>query len=187
MLAGALAATPAAAGVPRPVRPPLPSPLPPIERMADDDPLAGDAAGYWDGQVVRIADLHWRFGLAHELGHVFDERSLDAGERQRFATLQAQTYDEHGRADGTDGSEDLPWLTLAENPDGTVTSSYGDLGEVFADAYANCRLGRVVASGHLWETGYGYDPAPQQHRAICKLIARAAGTPGAPLAADGWR
>jgi hypothetical protein len=187
VLALAILSAPAWAGVQRPVKPPLPNPMPRIVKMTDDDPMAASAAGYWDGEVIHMGDPSYKFGVRHELGHAYDEMYLDAAERQRFATLQAQTYDERGRVDGTDGSETLRWVTIAENPDGTVTASYGDPGELFADAYGACRSGYVVASGHTWETGYGYQPTAKQHRTICKAIARMASDPGTPLSPDGWR
>lgn len=169
----------ASAHVPRPVKPPLPSPMPPVVQMAQDDPMY-EYAGYFDGTTVHVADLSYKFGVRHELGHVVDERYLDAGERQRFARLQAEEYDGNTLI-GHDGTEADPWFSWAEDPGSDVlTSSYGDLGEKFADAYAACRSGYVREPGHLWETAYGYEPAAKQHQAICKFIYKAMRDPGQP-------
>jgi hypothetical protein len=46
---------------------------------------------------------------------------------------------------------------------------------------------RVVAPGHVWETGYGYYPTQRQHLRVCRMIARAMKDPGTPLATDGYR
>lgn len=183
-----MAAAPAGASQ-RPARPPLPSPMPPVVQMAADDPMSS-YGGYWDGTAIHVDDVNYKFGVAHEAGHVFDEQYLDPGERQRFAELVSRIYDKKGRLVGHDGRQDMPWFRIAENPDGTVTSGFGDIGELFADAYASARLGRIRAPNHMWDTAYGYEPTEKQHRLIAKFMVHAALDRGAPITYDngeGWR
>lgn len=201
----ALAAPAASAKTQRPVRPPAPSPMPAVATMPSEDQceqqnaaaiaergdsavvVPCDVAGYFDGSTIWLADPSYRFGRQHELGHVFDEQFMDAGERQRFAELQSELWDVVRGRDirvGSNDSDQDPWFTVGENPDGSITSGYGDLGELFADAYAACRLGLVRAPNHMWETGYGYEPGLSQHRRICKMISKAAQDRGAPAKAD---
>jgi hypothetical protein len=165
----------AAAHVQLPVRPPLPTPMPQIIRGAC--PGLPDAAGcnvpigdedatgrvYATGAVFTTG---YRFTTMHELGHAFDATRMDDGERARFGTL-------------VDHPDEF-WSSTYTDEQGRLIQSPDSLAEIFADAYANCRLRRVVAPGHLWEAGYGYFPTARQHRQVCKLIARAgldAGTP----------
>lgn len=167
----------------RPVRPPLPNPMPQIVRMATNDPMANGFAGYYDGAVIHVIDPRDKFTVRHELGHAFDAQYMDAGERQRFATLLA--CDRYG----CNGEQDLYWTTAGDDPlTGMYVTDPGSVSEKFADAYAACRSRYVIASDHVWETGYGYSPPTnRQHLRVCRMIANAAKDPGTPLDADGWR
>lgn len=159
--------------VQRPVKPRLP-PMPTIlEQNCPGDP---DVAGCYDddADVLYIADRSYRFGLLHELGHVFDAKLLDAGERQRFAQLMHKPDDR--------------WETYwsPEGRPGDAEAWPSSLNEVFGDAYATCRLQYVRESGHYWEAGYNYYPTAAQHRRVCRFIADAAIDAGRP-AQRGWR
>jgi hypothetical protein len=94
-----------------------------------------------------------RMVLYHELGHVFDLRVLSRSARRRFRRIM------HLRR---------AWFQGPVPP-----------AELFADAYARCaRFGRVHSGGRLanpTRSVYGYHPTLRQHRAVCTLIARAAG------------
>jgi hypothetical protein len=148
----------AAAHVQLPVRPPLPTPMPQIIRGAC--PGLPDAAGC----NVPIGDED-ATGRVYATGAVFTTG-------YRFTTMH-----ELGHAFDATRMDDGERYT---DEQGRLIQSPDSLAEIFADAYANCRLRRVVAPGHLWEAGYGYFPTARQHRQVCKLIARAgldAGTP----------
>lgn len=111
-----------------------------------------------------------RFATEHGLGHIFDVTMMDDGERSAF---------EHAL-----GRIDEQWsFTFVE--DGRVVQSPASLAETFADAYANCRLGRVVASGRAWEAGYDYYPTAREHRRICGIITRAGRDPAPPVSPPG--
>lgn len=183
LIASLATATPASAHITRPIRPPLPNPLPQIVTMAANDPVQEIGAGYFDGQTVHVIDVHDKFLVRHELGHVYDNLYLDARERQRFANLL------HCDRYGCDGEQDLYWTDAITDPDtGLYVTAPDSLSEVFADAYAACRSQLVIGSGHTWETGYGYQPATnREHLKVCAMIARASQSPGQQLAADGWR
>lgn len=213
LIASLALAFPAAAKSQRPVQAPLPNPMPRVAQMPGEDQceqqnaaniaasgdsafvIPCDVAGFYDGETIWLADPSYRFGRAHELGHVFDEQFMDAGERQRFASIQSELWDDiggkHEKQIGSNDSDHDPWFSVAENLDGTVTTAYGDLGEIFADAYAACRLRMVRGSNHTWETGYGYEPGAAQHRRICKLIYNAGQDRGVPAKFDengyAWR
>jgi hypothetical protein len=89
--------------------------------------------------------------LYHELGHVFDFKVLNHRERRRFKRVM------HLRRPGWFGGG-------------------GRTAESFADGYSLCALGHRLR----FATPYGYRPTRRQHRAVCKLIARAAAPRGAP-------
>jgi hypothetical protein len=172
VITGLLAMPAVAAARPLAVaRPPLPQPMPQILRAACpglEDEVAGCFIGageadvygtaYPAGAVFTSGD---QFETAHELGHAFDATMMDDGERNRFATLV--------------GRLDEYWSSTYTDEQGRLIQSGDSLAEAFADAYANCRLGHVVASGHAWEAGYDYYPTARQHRMICKMISRAGG------------
>jgi hypothetical protein len=94
-----------------------------------------------------------RMVLYHELGHVFDLQVLSRSARRVFRRILRVR---HG------------WFR------GSVAPA-----ELFADAYASCaRFGRWHSGGSLanpTRSVYGYRPTLRQHRAVCALIARAAG------------
>lgn len=168
----------------RPAQPPLPQPLPEII-IGECPGMEGEAAGCFFG--INEADLHGRvyptggvysvkrdrFTILHELGRAFDATMMDAGERNAFADLLDR--------------EDEMWSSSYEDEEGRVIEDPRSLAGVFGNAYANCRMGHVVASGHTWEAGYDYFPTARQHRAICAMITRAAVDVGAPVSADGFR
>jgi hypothetical protein len=89
--------------------------------------------------------------LYHELGHVFDFKVLNRRERRRFKRVM------HLRRRGWYGGG-------------------GRAAEWFADGYSLCALGHRLDAA----TPYGYQPARRQHRAVCRLISRAAKPRGAP-------
>jgi hypothetical protein len=103
------------------------------------------------------------FAAEHELGHFFDARNLDDEEREQLQFRMGIRLD-------------IPW----ENPrvfgDGCGVDQCPS--EMFADAYANCALGRSPAGHHRahgritggWESPYGYAPSASQHRTICATI-----------------
>lgn len=163
-------------------RPPLPAPMPQLVMAecpglpeaggcyigADETDVNGDV---WPtGAVFTSGD---EFATAHELGHAFDESMMDTGERQRFSTLY--------------GKQTKAWSSSYVDAAGRLVQTPGSLSELFADAYANCYLGHVVAPDHTWEAGYGYYPTARIHRLICAMIKRAGTDKGIPVAADGSR
>jgi hypothetical protein len=94
-----------------------------------------------------------RLVLYHELGHVFDLRVLSRSARRHFQRVL------HLRRG---------WFRGSVPP-----------AELFADAYARCvRYGPRHSGGRRanpTRSVYGYQPTLRQHRAVCALIARAAG------------
>jgi hypothetical protein len=170
------------AALKRPARPPLPDPMP--QMTIGECPGEGEAAGCYIG--IGEADINGnvyahgatftvdrsRFARLHELGHAYDATMMDAGERNRFASLMDMS--------------DLLW-TWSDDIDGAIVQSPGTPAEKFADAYAACRMGLVVGSGHTWWTGYGYFPTARQHRRICGVITRAGRDAGTPASPDGDR
>jgi hypothetical protein len=155
---------------------PLPRPLPAIVHghcpgISENDMTEGcydDTANTL--YVDRGVD---RFGINHELGHAYDEDYMDATERQRFATLVGAPRD--------------AWNATTVTPDGYLVQSDDAVSELFADAYAACRLRMLPMIGHDWVLVYGYMPRAPRHVKICGLIARAALTPGTPVDVQGWR
>jgi hypothetical protein len=83
--------------------------------------------------------------LYHELGHVFDLTVLNGPERRRFKRIMRMRR--------------ARWFGGRRMP-----------AEWFADGYARCALGRRM----LAKSVYGYRPTRRQHRAVCRLIKRAA-------------
>ncbi|HEY4279402.1 MAG TPA: hypothetical protein VGM91_14355 [Conexibacter sp.] len=147
--------------------------------------MEGEVAGCFFG--IAEADVHGRvyptggvysltndrFTVLHELGRAFDATMMDAGERNRFASILAR--------------DDEVWSSTYTDEEGRVIEDPRSLAGVFGNAYANCRMGHIVASGHEWEAGYDYYPTASEHRQICSLITRAGADKGEPVAADGWR
>lgn len=100
-----------------------------------------------------------RFTTLHEIGHAFDAAMMDDGERAAF---------EHAL-----GWLDVVWISTYTDESGLLIARPDSISEEFADAYANCRLGHIVAPGHAWEVGYNYYPTAREHRRVCGIIARA--------------
>lgn len=87
-----------------------------------------------------------RSTLAHELGHRFDWHVMTLAARREFRRIMG--YWRRGAW----------WGELA-----TASPS-----ELFADAYSACWRIRVLRS---WlSSPYDYDPSPDQHRRVCRLI-----------------
>jgi len=90
--------------------------------------------------------------LYHELGHLFDLRVMNNGDRRRFKKIV--------------GRPRRPWYGGA-NP----TSEW------FGEAYAFCARYRRIRSVRSYAM-YGYNPTPAEHEAACRLIRRAAAPEG---------
>ena len=86
--------------------------------------------------------------LLHELGHLFDLRVMNNGDRGRFRRIMRATR--------------RKWWA------GRIP-----LAEQFAEAYSFCaRYRRIVAIGRY--ATYDYGPSRRQHRSVCALIVAAA-------------
>jgi hypothetical protein len=188
MVLAVLMATPADAHSPRAykvARPRLPNPMPQIIRgpcpgMGDEAEGCFVAAGEADytgtpwprGAVFTDG---YRFTTAHELGHAFDATMMDAGERERFVRLTGMFAD------------DEYWASTYIDDEGRLLDVGESPAEVFADAYASCRIGQIIASGHEWTTSTGYQPTAHVEREVCGMIMRAGRDRGTPVDADGYR
>jgi hypothetical protein len=176
-----LIVAPAAARPGRVARPALPVPMPQL--VIGECPGLPDAGCYIGAGEADIDGGEWprgavftsgdEFETMHELGHAFDETMMDAGERNRFATLL--------------GRKQAAWSASYTDTSGRVIQTPSSLSELFADAYANCYLRHIVAPGHMWEAGYGYYPRARAHRLICGMMKRAGSDRGAPVSVDGAR
>lgn len=154
----------------RPARPPLPNPMPQIVTGgcpgAEDEvsecyipPGVADNTGtVWARGAVFSYD-HDSFTIMHGLGHAYDRTMMDDGERHAFERAI--------------GRLDEEWSFTFTTTTGVLLQSPASLAEAFADAYANCRLGHVVAPGHAWEAGYDYYPTGREHLRACGVITRA--------------
>lgn len=167
------------------VRPPLPNPMPQIVRgacpgMGDDAEGCFVPAGEADyigtpWPTGAVFTDGYRFTRAHELGHAFDATMMDAGERERFVRLtQMFADDELWNSTYTDEAGRL--LDVGDSP-----------AEVFADAYASCLIGQIIAPGHSWTTSTGYQPSGHVEREICGMISRAGRDAGTPVDTDSYR
>jgi hypothetical protein len=158
----------------RMARVPLP-PRMPTRHVGEQCPgLGNDGSGCYDEttNTLWIIDSD-RFGILHEIGHAYDRQTMDAHERQRFATLI--------------GMPRSRWFDNRVDPAGNYVTGDGSVGEFFADEYATCRMQLLPMIGSTWTTSYGYWPSVPRQLRICALIARAARSPGTPVAADGSR
>jgi hypothetical protein len=174
-----LLASPAAARSRRVAVPPLPNPMPMIVKAACPgfpdatecvfQPGTADQLGadYPRGAVFTEG---YRFATDHGLGHIYDATRMDDSERHAFAHILERPGE--------------LWSSTYTDDDGRLVQWPGSLAEVFADAYANCRLRHVVAPGHAWEAGYDYYPTPRENRRVCGLIKRAGTDPGYPASLD---
>jgi hypothetical protein len=116
-----------------------------------------------------------RFVTAHELGHAFDATMLDRTERTRFLRL-VRTY-----------PLNTAWVSTYVDEEGRLIDAGWSPAEVFADAYASCWIGQIIAENHEWTTSSGYQPSAHIERLVCRMIRRAGHTVGTPLSADGYR
>lgn len=123
-------------------------------------PAVGGSCSTPETGEIWIAPDDGKFEFWHELGHVFDYRTLDDTARAWF-THQF----------GRDGQ---PWESTSDAPavGGRATE------ERFADAFALCHLHphlhfrrRGGMRVYTWETSSGYLPTPRQHTRICNAIA----------------
>lgn len=152
-----------------PVRPSLPTAAVTHGTVAEITVACGseDALGCSDGEHVWLGPDAGRWTRAHEFGHVADAQAMSDQERAAFLKLMPLV----GHIE-----PDAGWWGYDE--DGAYF--YG-AAEVFADAYASCRLERLpqprpnrqgVIVG-TWEGSYGYDPDTNgRQRRICARIAR---------------
>jgi hypothetical protein len=123
--------------------------------ICPDDSLS-TGCYYAHSNDLWIEDPTDRVTFSHEMGHAFDAQRLDDGERHRFSCLPAAQPP-------VEGDPDLCGARWDEN-----------VAEVFADAYANCRL-RFRAGSVRFLYGNGYEPSTtRRHRNACRFIARAA-------------
>lgn len=99
-----------------------------------------------------------RFAREHEFGHIFDAQALTAADRSRFIGLLR-----------------LPVATPWNSGTAEDCALRACPSELFADAYATCRLGmrpeRHKDGSSGWVIAYGYHPKPKQHRRICSTMA----------------
>ncbi len=108
--------------------------------------------------------IYWADGdhgtLEHELGHIFDRRQLDDGERNAIKRRLHKT--------------DMAWCdTATYQALAWQKPSNAPPCEDFADAYSNCRLHRWPDDEDFDVSSYGYNPTRRQHRKMCALIRRA--------------
>lgn len=135
-----------ATGIPTPAATLIDAPCP------DASPEATTSiCAYQDGRIY-LPHGSGRFAREHELGHQFDTQYLQPGERNKATRLL-------GFAMGT------PWRN------GTGTGGFDSPHELFADAFAACRL--QLDPGSDWETSYDYAPTRREFRAVCAFIRRA--------------
>jgi hypothetical protein len=167
------------------VRPPLPNPMPRI--IHSECPGMGDEAEgcFVPAGEADYAGTPWptgavftdgyRFTRAHELGHAFDATMMDAGERERFVRLAGMFAD------------DEMWVSTYVDEQGRLLDVGESPAEVFADAYASCLIGQIIAPRHEWTTSTGYMPTAHIEREVCGMIARAGIERGTPVDAEGYR
>lgn len=165
-------------------RPALPNPMPQVIHgacpgMGDDAAGCFVAAGEADytgrpwptGAVFTDGD---KFTKEHELGHAFDATMMDAGERERFVRLTGMFAD------------DELWVSIYVDENDRVIDTGNSPAEIFADAYASCRIGQIIAPRYEWTTSTGYMPTARTEREICGMIARAGRDRGTPVSGDGY-
>jgi hypothetical protein len=98
--------------------------------------------------------------LLHELGHVFDLLVMGNADRARVKRILRRP----GRR---------PWWR-GRTP----------VAELFAEGYSWCARYRRIASLRRYAS-YGYDPTPEQHRRLCRVIRHAATDHAPPSSAPG--
>lgn len=151
----------------RPARPGRPPTMPrvlPLDRSVCGD----EAVGCYNAEENVMWGSQRGFAYEHELGHAVAFQTLSDAEisswMNSIAPIAASIEPDAGWMGYDDGGAYI----------------FGGV-EVFADAYASCRLGllpvkKVLADGSLierWDSGYGYDPGSNsRQRRICARIAR---------------
>jgi hypothetical protein len=139
-------------------RPPLPPETPRIVPSACPG-LAVAGCYDWLTNTIYSAGLN-QYGLTHELGHAYDAQVLDDGERASFGQRIGRPH--------------MPWESTYL-PDGQ--SDVVGLEELFADAYASCRLGWMPRrhGRYAWTYTHAYNYEPHsnaQQRHTCAAISR---------------
>jgi hypothetical protein len=143
----------------RPIRIPLPNPVPWITVGTCPDYAFGVTLGcYYDPSPSRPAGAIFTDGAVwttnHELGHAYDASFVDLEERQRFAAHLHHP--------------DWPWRIPVEVVDGVLVQA-PSLAELFADVYAACRLWHLKPG---WAESLGaYSATYRSHRRTCRLVA----------------
>lgn len=149
-----------------PVKPPLPPKPVPIHYVGDEGIIkycgAGVAliAGCYDGTSIWVVKHADSFTVAHEIGHAYDDQVMSWPERYEFARLIGRPL-----------THALDWW---------VYKPKFFQAELFADAYATCRLQMLPNSYSTnkvsyggWITSYGYYPYSNDfQRRICRAIKR---------------
>lgn len=144
--ASAEAALARATRIPTPAATIIEAPCPDMDESA-----ASEACAYPDGRLYLPAGTS-DFQREHELGHQFDRQYMQPGEQNKATRLL-------GFPVGT------PWRN------GTGTGGFDSPHELFADAYAACRL--QLDPGSDWETSYDYAPTRREFREVCGFLRRA--------------
>jgi hypothetical protein len=120
-----------------------------------DIPLSSECY-YAHTNDLWLEDSEDRVSYWHGMGHAFDTQRLDDGERHRFSCLPAARP------------------AIETDPDACGARWDEQAIEIFADAYANCRL-RFRFGSVRFLYGNGYEPSTaRRHRNACRFIARAA-------------
>lgn len=136
-------------------------PLPPdFQTVRTDCPYYQDGGSCWDvtTRTVFLEPYAGRHVLWHELGHAFDDEVLTNSDRAAFMRVM--------RLRG-------PWVQGTGYEKGADRSP----NEWFADAYADCQLGReprrnrkLGVSVGSTSNIYGYAPTRGQRRQVCSLV-----------------
>jgi hypothetical protein len=84
-------------------------------------------------------------------------------------------------------ADDEMWNGTYTDEQGRLLDTGDSPAEVFADAYASCLIGQIIAPGHEWTTSTGYQPTGHIERMVCGMISRAGRDLGTPVDGDGYR
>lgn len=108
---------------------------------------------YVQSDRARSPWFRW-FLIEHERGHAMDRKRLSPWERYAFSCLSAVRSPYQG------------------DPERCGADWNFELYEIFADVYANCRLG-AIPGRQRFGSGNGYEPTRSAHARACRFIARA--------------